>query len=176
MSIFKRFMSLFQKDDLRNTKNLKDNQNSLHSAESDLLREAPEIASTPLNIEKRERIDYNSSISYLKEIGCLGAKESPKLPKQMPRYDDEELGFSFFREGYEGSDFSNMTLNRTFFGKSEFVDCSFLNTDLSESVLCYCDYIRVDFSESNLSNSDLRASIFEDCIFENANMENVKNV
>jgi len=119
---------------------------------------------------KKNRMDYESSCGYLQSIGHLRAGEIPQRPKSKPRYDDEELGFSFFREFYTGKDFSNLTLSRTFFGKSELENCSFLNTDLSESVLCWNDFINVDFSYADISNADLRASDFETVIFRNANL------
>jgi uncharacterized protein YjbI with pentapeptide repeats len=111
------------------------------------------------------------------------------MPERMPRYDDEELGVSFFRTFVgEHDDLSNLTLPRTFFGRSEINDVLFRNTDLSESCLCWNDFIDVDFSDAVLARSDLRASnftrvkfirtdlrdadlrrsFFEDCTFEGA--------
>ncbi len=117
------------------------------------------------------------------------------MPTQTPQpEDDEVLGLSFFRTRLaKGSriDLSNLSLPRTFFGRSEIRDVSFRNTDLSESNLRWNDLIDVDFSEASLGKGDLRASLyvrvvfanadlrgadlrystFEDCSFEGANMQ-----
>ena len=67
--------------------------------------------------------------------------------------------------GVFDADLSNLTLPRTFFGRSEINGYSFRNADLAESSLCWNDFIEVDFSAASLTNSDLRASRFEDCRF-----------
>jgi len=66
----------------------------------------------------------------------------------------------FFRTRVSDDKFENLTLPRTFFGRSEIRDMSFRGTDLSESTLCWNDFIAVDFSDCDLSNGDLRASLF----------------
>jgi BTB/POZ domain-containing protein KCTD9 len=111
------------------------------------------------------------------------------MPDRMPQYDDEQLGVSFFRTFVgEHDDLSNLTLPRTYFGRSEINDALFCNTDLTESCLCWNDFIDVDFSDAVLAHCDLRASnftrvkfiradlrdadlrhsSFDDCIFEGA--------
>lgn len=105
-----------------------------------------------------KRLDYEASCRKLNIV------PPPPLPKNRPRYDDEILGFSFFRELVDG-DFSGMTLPRTFFGRSEFENASFVGTDLTESTLCWNDFIGVDFSLANLSHCDLRASLFDNVTF-----------
>jgi uncharacterized protein YjbI with pentapeptide repeats len=82
------------------------------------------------------------------------------MPTRRPCYDDEApLGLGFFRTRVAG-DFSNLTLPRTFFSRSEVIAAQFLNTDLSESTLCWNDFIRVEFCHANLRGGDLRAAIF----------------
>jgi hypothetical protein len=56
----------------------------------------------------------------------------PPMPSRQPRHDDDELGVSFFRTRVEG-DLSNLTIPRTFFGRSEIIEASFCGTDLTES-------------------------------------------
>lgn len=89
----------------------------------------------------------------------------PFVPDRMPNYDDEELGFSYFRYRLEDADNSNLTLPRTFFGRSWFARVSFVNTDLSESRMCWNDFNDCDFTGADLSGCDLRASTFTDCKF-----------
>lgn len=89
----------------------------------------------------------------------------PFVPPGMPNYDDEELGFSFFRHGVEDGDYSHLTLPRTYMGRSGLTRVSFRNTDLSESRMCWNDFIECDFSEADLSGCDMRASVFRNCKF-----------
>ena len=117
----------------------------------------------------------------------------PPIPNSMPKHDDPEpLGVSFFKTFVgEGDDLSNLTLPRTYFGKTEVNDANFTNTDFKESNLCWnnfldvnftnvilsnCDmrssiYTNVDFTGADLSGSDLRLSSFDFCKFENAKMD-----
>jgi uncharacterized protein YjbI with pentapeptide repeats len=84
----------------------------------------------------------------------------------MPQYDDPEpLGVNFFRTQLANDRLENLTLRRTFFGRSEFVDVSFKRTNLSESNLCWNDFIGVDFTDADLRASDLRSSTFSRVIF-----------
>ena len=66
----------------------------------------------------------------------------------------------------------NLTLPRTFFGRSEISSISFKNTDLSESTLCWNDVIEVNFTDADLSESDLRAAIFRRIAFVRTNLRN----
>ena len=142
---------------------------------------------------KLERRDYLDSIRRLKELGLLGPDESPILAVRIPQPEDEgPLGVCFYRTFLsDGADLSNLTLPRTFFGRSEIRDASFRNTDLTESNLRWNDFIDVDFTEAILTRADLRASQytrvnfacadlrgadlrrsdFEDCVFDGALME-----
>ncbi len=94
------------------------------------------------------------------------------MPDHVPQYDDEgPLGVEFFRTFIgDGCDLSNLTLPRTFFGRSEISDVCFRNTDLSESNLCWNDFKNVDFSEAVLTRCDIRASIFNRVKFVNAEL------
>jgi uncharacterized protein YjbI with pentapeptide repeats len=96
------------------------------------------------------------------------AEGEPFVPPGMPNYDDEELGFSFFRHVVEDADFSDLTLPCTFFGRSGLSSVSFRNTDLSGSRMCWNDFIGCDFSGADLSACDMRASLFEECKFSEA--------
>lgn len=143
------------------------------------------------NTKPKTRLSYEDSCRRL-QPDYLEAGVIPPIPERMPQFDDPEpLGVSFFRTSIgEGDDLSNLTLPRTFFGKSEINDALFQNTDLTESNLCWNDFVDVDFTDAILARSDLRASLFnrvkfvrtdlrgadmrqssfEDCDFENALM------
>jgi BTB/POZ domain-containing protein KCTD9 len=95
----------------------------------------------------------------------------PPVPDHMPQYDDEDpLGVNFFRMMLDADDLSSLSLPRTFFGRSEFTNVSFHNTDLSESNLCWNDFIGTDFSSALLVRSDLRASSFSNTSFNSADL------
>ena len=95
------------------------------------------------------------------------------MPDRIPRFDDETpLGVNFFRTCLEECELANLTLPRTFFGRSEIREVSFANTDLAESNLCWNDFTNVDFTDAVLTASDLRASLFDHVIFTRANLRN----
>lgn len=96
------------------------------------------------------------------------SKGKPFVPKKMPAYDDNKLGFEFFRTVCEDIDYSNLTLPRTYFGRSEIRNVNFANTDLSESCMCWNDFIGCDFSGADLSGCDMRSSNYENCKFDSA--------
>ena len=106
----------------------------------------------------------------LQRVGWLTPGAIPQLPPSRPSYDDEQLGVEFFRTSVTGEVFENLTLPRTFFGRSDVKDVSFSGTDLSESTLCWNEFTRVNFSNCDLANSDMRAAIFESVNFSGANL------
>src|SRR5262249_46125139 len=89
----------------------------------------------------------------------------PFVPPAMPNYDDEELGYSFFRMGVADADYNNLTLPRTFFGRSLLARASFTHHDLSESRICWNDFEGCDFTGADLSGCDMRSSNFKGCKF-----------
>lgn len=106
------------------------------------------------------RASYEDSVRRLQK-DYLEPGDIPPMPDRMPRYDDEELGVSFFRTFVgENEDLSNLTLPRTYFGRSEVNDALFCNTDLTESSMCWNDFVDVDFTDAVLARCDLRASNF----------------
>lgn len=136
------------------------------------------------------RLSYAESCKSM-QPRHLERGQVPPLPDGMPQADDEVLGVSFFRTLLdEEDDLVNLTLPRTFFGRSEIKRSSFHNTDLTESNLCWNDFedvnftdailvradlrassfTRVSFDTADLSNADLRQSNFEHCTFTNATM------
>jgi uncharacterized protein YjbI with pentapeptide repeats len=115
-----------------------------------------------------ERMLYAESCRFLQSQGLLGAGAIPALPARAPRYDDEQLGVSFFRMRLADAELAGLTLPRTFFGRSEVRNASFRSTDLSESTANWNDFIDVDFSGADLSRADLRASVFERVSFRGA--------
>jgi uncharacterized protein YjbI with pentapeptide repeats len=99
----------------------------------------------------------------------------PPLPDHRPQCSDPApLGVSFFRTcvGAGEHDLENLTLPRTYFGKSEVGPMSFRNTNLSESTMCWNDFIEVDFSDADLSGCDLRASIYSGVKFVRTILQN----
>jgi BTB/POZ domain-containing protein KCTD9 len=114
-----------------------------------------------------DRISYELSCSRLRELGLLDHDDDPPMPKQVPQYDDEEpLGVGIFRTRLAALlDLSNLTLPRTFFGRSEINQVLFRNSDLQESNLCWNDFIGTDFTGANLSRSDMRSSLFQNVLF-----------
>jgi BTB/POZ domain-containing protein KCTD9 len=150
-----------------------------------------------MNSERPPRLTYEESCRLLLRLGCLYAGDYggglPVLPDRRPEPgDDLPHGVSFFRTWlgsgqpfglkasspeHEGGgigehDLENLTLPRTFFGRSEVSYISFSNTDLSESTLCWNDFIEVDFTDADLSEGDLRASIYTRTLFVRANLRN----
>lgn len=89
----------------------------------------------------------------------------PFIKEAMPNFDDEKSGFSYYKYRLEDADNSNLTLPRTFFGRSEFVRVSFANSDLSESRMCWNGFEDCDFTRADLSKCDMRASVFKNCKF-----------
>jgi uncharacterized protein YjbI with pentapeptide repeats len=117
----------------------------------------------------RPRLSYLASWRHLARLG--ENSEPPSIPDRMPRYDGAEpWGVNFFREQVREKDFSNLTLPRTYFGRSELKGVRFRNTDLSQSNLCWNDFIDVDFSEAILEACDLRGSLFERVTFIDADL------
>lgn len=114
------------------------------------------------------RLSYEDSCRRLQK-DHLEAGPIPPMPAQRPRHDDEAPGVSFFRTRLE-DDFSNLTLPRTFFGRSEIRKSSFRNTDLAGSNLCWNDFVEVDFTDARLADSDLRASTFRRVKFERCDL------
>jgi len=116
-----------------------------------------------------KRLSYEESCEKFKPDYI---SETPSLSDRMPRFDDAELGLSFYRTLVgEGDDFSNLTIPRTFFGRSEINDAAFRNTDLSQSCMCWNDFVKVDFTGADLSGADLRASIYRNVRFSAANLQ-----
>jgi|GEM_PF-1079596 len=128
------------------------------------------------------RRSYEDSCRLLQELGYCDESEIPPMPDHRPQSNDEgPLGVSFFRTiiGEESDDaddgvdcdLENLTLPRTFFGRSAIQFVSFKNTDLSESTLCWSDFSQVYFTDADLSGSDLRASSFDSVDFVRANLQ-----
>jgi len=119
---------------------------------------------------KSDRLPYAESCRVLQDAGLLDAGTIPPLPPRPPRHDDEVLGVEFFRTQFADSKLENLTLPRTFFGRSEIRAVSFRRTDLSESTMCWNEFIDVDFSSADLRRADLRASTFERVVFDGADL------
>jgi BTB/POZ domain-containing protein KCTD9 len=118
------------------------------------------------------RLSYEDSCRRLQKLGILAVGDIPRLPAAMPSFDDENLGVSFFRTLVGGDSLDNLTLPRTYIGRSEIRGTSLKNSDLSESRLCWNDFIEVDFTEAKLASSDLRASVYERVKFIRADLQN----
>jgi BTB/POZ domain-containing protein KCTD9 len=118
------------------------------------------------------RLSYHSSCARLCDLGLLARNERPSIPKRLPRYNDEvPVGFSVFRTRLADTlDLSDLSLPRSFFGRSEINRVSFRNTDLHESNLCWNDFLGTDFTDADLARSDMRSSLFQQVVFVNANL------
>jgi uncharacterized protein YjbI with pentapeptide repeats len=119
------------------------------------------------------RLSYEDSCRALQGRQIIDSGEIPPLPQQPPRYDDDVLGVRFFRTLLAESNIEELTLPRTFFGRSEIRTTSFRNTDLSESTANWNDFIDVDFSVADISRSDFRGCIFERVRFSGARLAGV---
>jgi uncharacterized protein YjbI with pentapeptide repeats len=115
----------------------------------------------------QKRLNYEDSCRRLQQH-YLAPGHIPPMPNHLPQSDDTQpLGVTFFRTFVgDGDDLGNLTLPRTFFGRSEINDVSFQNTDLTESNLCW----NVDFTDAVLTGSDLRASVFSKVKFLRADL------
>jgi hypothetical protein len=120
----------------------------------------------------QRRLPYDESICRLQELGFLAQDENPHMPDHVPDPEsDESAGLSFFRTFVgDAAELSNLTIPRTFFGRSEISDACFRNTDLTESNLCWNDFTDVDFTEAALVRADLRASIYTRVNFTRADL------
>ncbi len=117
------------------------------------------------------RRSYGESCRELERLGFIERGQAPTEPlRRRPLPDDEELGVQFFRTRVEDAKLADLTLPRTFFGRSEIRASSFRGTDLSESTLCWNDFVDVDFGGACLVSSDLRASLFERVSFARADL------
>jgi uncharacterized protein YjbI with pentapeptide repeats len=129
-------------------------------------------------------LSYEESCKLLQRLGYpdVGAGGViPPIPDHRPQIDDDPIGVTFFRT-FVGQDIDeadddashrnleNLTLPRTFFGRSYIQHVSFKNTDLSESTLCWNDFSEVDFTDADLSGCDLRASDFSETYFVRSNL------
>src|SRR5262245_527351 len=118
-----------------------------------------------------KRFSYLESCLKLQALRLLDGGEPPRIPDRMPRYDDgEPWGVCFFRLIVTDKVLSNLTLPRTYFGRSEISNVSFRNTDLTESNLCWNDFVNVDFSATTLARCDLRSSVFDRVKFIDADL------
>lgn len=82
------------------------------------------------------RLSYELSCDRLRELRLLARDDQAPMPNRLPRYDDEEpLGVNVFRTRLAGDlDLSDLSLPRTYFGRSEINCVSFRNSDLHESI------------------------------------------
>ena len=120
-----------------------------------------------------QRLSYEESWRALQRDQIIDEGEIPALPERSPRYDDEVLGVNFFRTALAEAKLENLTLPRTYFGRSEIRATSFQNTDLSESTANWNDLIDVSFKLANLSHCDLRACLLERVSFVEATLTEV---
>jgi hypothetical protein len=129
-----------------------------------------------MSYERVKRLPYEESVKLLQRRGFPDAGAEgviPPKPDHRPQGDDEEpLGVSFFRTFVGEGDLENLTLPRTFFGRSQIGPVSFKNTDLSESTLCWNDFNDVNFTDADLSECDLRAANFSGTVFVRTNLQN----
>jgi BTB/POZ domain-containing protein KCTD9 len=118
------------------------------------------------------RSNYEDSFRYLQKHGHIRADKQPLLPDRPPRYDDKVLvGVRFFRTLVNNEvALDNLTLPRTYFGRSKIDKASFRNSELSESSLCWNDFLGADFTDAVLAKADMRSSLFSDVSFNRADL------
>ncbi len=118
-----------------------------------------------------DRLTCAASCERLQKLGFIDGSELP-MPSRMPRHDDlEPLGVSFFKSSLNDElDMSNLTLPRTFFGRSDLSKVSIKNTNSSESNLCWNEFVAIDFGLSDLSLCDGRSSNFYTVTFSNSDL------
>jgi BTB/POZ domain-containing protein KCTD9 len=118
------------------------------------------------------RLSYDLSCARSRQLGLLDADGHPYMPDRLPQHDDvAPLGVSIFRTRLDDAvDLSNLTLPRTFFGRSEINRVSFRNCDLHESNLCWNDFNGTDFTGADLAGSDMRSSLFQKVLFVTTNL------
>ena len=115
-----------------------------------------------------DRVSYAASCRVLQSKQLLATDTLPARPERPPRHDDPQLAVSFFRTRLANVALDGLTLPRTFIGRSEIHNVSFLDSDLSEATANWNDFIDVDFSSADLSRADFRASMFERVSFQGA--------
>lgn len=118
----------------------------------------------------QSRLSYEESCRKLQALGLIPEGEFPPLPSGVPQSGDEILGVSFFRTEVSDAALENLSLPRTFIGRSLVEKSSFRGTDLSESNLCWNDFVEVDFSRASLRSADLRASQFSQVNFSSCDL------
>lgn len=118
------------------------------------------------------RLGYEDSCRRLQDK-YLDSGTPPAMPECMPHPDDDGTsGIRLFRTFVGGGDdLSNLTLSRSFFGRSEISEALFRGTDFAESYFCWNDFVAVDFTDAVLARCDLRASDFVRVKFVNANLK-----
>jgi uncharacterized protein YjbI with pentapeptide repeats len=122
-------------------------------------------------MSKPTNLTYEDSCRELQIAGSLAPGIVPRLPSKRPNYDDDGLiGVRLFRTLTKDKILANLTLPRTFFGRSEIRNVSFACTDLSESTLCWNDFVWVDFTNCDLCMCDMRAALFDSVKFSGANL------
>jgi len=119
-------------------------------------------------MELDRRLSFEESCRVLQQEHLIACGELPAMPAKPPGYADEGLGVNFFRTALVAVKLNNLTLPRTFFGRSEIRDSSFHNTDLTGSTANWNDFIQVDFNAADLSQCDFRACLLEQVKFTDA--------
>jgi uncharacterized protein YjbI with pentapeptide repeats len=123
-------------------------------------------------VRNSNRKSLEDTWQYLESQGTQAPRHPdgrPLVHDAMPNHDDDEpFGVRHFRTHREDADYGNLTMPRTFFGRSWLIRVSFANADLSSSRMCWNDFDECDFSNADLSGCDLRASQFKGCTFRDA--------
>jgi uncharacterized protein YjbI with pentapeptide repeats len=121
-----------------------------------------------------KRLSYEESCAALQKRKMIGAGAIPALPDSQPRHDDAAgRGIRFVNTVLAHRRLENLTLPRTFFGRSEIRRMSFKGSDLSGATANWNDFVQVNFSGADFSGSDLRACLFERVRFVGASLAGV---
>ena len=139
------------------------------------------------------RLAYEESFARLRELADIMGEPRP-IVTGPPRYDDDELGPTFFRMLVKDMSLENLTVPGLFVGRSEILrvsfrgtdlrlstfnwsnlsDCDFRDVDFSGADLRACIFVRCSFVRANLADTDLRVSTFEGCSFDGAFVRGMK--
>src|SRR5262249_18351001 len=90
--------------------------------EHDLVLEPPNKKPPQVRGKKSKttgRYSYAKSCEYLQLLGHLEKGEIPTMPPGLPRDEEGQFGISFFRTCVVEDDLEDLTLPRTFIGRSE---------------------------------------------------------
>lgn len=139
--------------------------------------------------QQSQRLTYAASFDVANRLIKLEGQPVPHVLNR-PTYEDRAAGPTILRRRLEDQALDNLTLPAVYIGHSDlmniawtgsdlhsstfnwtrFVDCSFVNCNMSDCDLRASEFERCSFLRSDLRGADLRGSTFRDCDFAGANV------